>query len=268
MRPSPNGVPFPGRLEDYQQHEPHGQHTMRVILGNDVAITAAGAGRVNPWPDKRSWQGGVEPGARAGWRIRTGAFVQVEFMVKDSKKYSATNGWGWGRWKGAHLEPYGRTADFSRECIGCHTPMRANDHVFTSPVISTTPDMRGLPFDPLRWRVITSSIDNRRRVMTTLYGNDPAVQTARTSGQQKYPDRSVLSLVTWRQHDDAHWFGATIPDTIESVEFVEVESTPDYRPAYVYEGFEGTLLKPKVLSASERDQRIAYILEQRASRMP
>ena len=272
VRPAPNGVPFFPEYTNWKTISSTSRtdnNTMRVILGNDVATTAAGAGRVKPWPDgtvlaKVAWNQALEQDGV----IRTGSFVQVEFMVKDSRKYSATKGWGWGRWKGADLEPYGRTADFSRECIGCHTPMHANDYVFTSPVVATTPDMSGLPFNPLRWSVISSSIDNRRRALATLYGNDPAVQTARTSGQQIYPAGSVLSLVTWRQHDDAHWFGATIPDAIESVEFVEVEATPDHRPAYVFEGFEGTLLTPKVLSESEREQRIAYILEQRASRMP
>jgi hypothetical protein len=55
-------------------------------------------------------------------------------MIKDSAKYASTQGWGWARWKGADLQPYGKTAAFSAECVGCHTPMRSNDFVFTTPI--------------------------------------------------------------------------------------------------------------------------------------
>jgi hypothetical protein len=66
--------------------------------------------------------------------VRTGEFQQVEFMIKDSKKYASTAGWGWARWRRTGLRPYGTTPAFSDECIGCHTPMRSNDYVFTMPI--------------------------------------------------------------------------------------------------------------------------------------
>jgi cytochrome P460 len=66
--------------------------------------------------------------------VRTGEFQQVEFMIKDSKEYASTAGWGWARWRGAGLRPYGTTPTFSDECIGCHMPMRSNDYVFTMPI--------------------------------------------------------------------------------------------------------------------------------------
>ncbi|HTZ75753.1 MAG TPA: cytochrome P460 family protein, partial [Candidatus Aquilonibacter sp.] len=66
--------------------------------------------------------------------VQTGAFFQVEFMIRDSKKYASTLGWGWGRWRGADLTPYGKHASFTRECVGCHTPMRNADYVFTEAI--------------------------------------------------------------------------------------------------------------------------------------
>jgi hypothetical protein len=33
--------------------------------------------------------------------------VQVELMVKDARPYKNTDGWGWGRWRGADRKPYG-----------------------------------------------------------------------------------------------------------------------------------------------------------------
>ena len=59
---------------------------MRVILGNDIAIRAIENARTNPWPDgtgfaKLAWdQLSDEKGI-----VRTGAFKQVEFMIKDEK---------------------------------------------------------------------------------------------------------------------------------------------------------------------------------------
>jgi hypothetical protein len=65
---------------------------------------------------------------------RTGPFKQVEFMIKDSKKYASTIGWGFARWRGADLQPFGADANFANGCVGCHNPMRNNDFVFTMPI--------------------------------------------------------------------------------------------------------------------------------------
>ncbi len=44
-----------------------------------------------------------------------------------------------------------------------------------------------LPENPLAWRVISSSVDTKGATMSTLYGNDAAVQYARANAQQNYP---------------------------------------------------------------------------------
>ena len=51
----------------------------------------------------------------------------VQFMVKDSKKYAATGGWGY-----AHFND-GRPADeaLHKTCAPCHEAVRARDFVFT-----------------------------------------------------------------------------------------------------------------------------------------
>ena len=75
---------------------------MRVILGNDTAIKAIAENHINPWPDGTTF-------AKVAWferddgqgQVRPGAFFQVEFMIRDSRKYAATKGWGWARWRGA-----------------------------------------------------------------------------------------------------------------------------------------------------------------------
>jgi hypothetical protein len=110
-------------------------HTMRAILGNDVAIKAIARHQINPWPDgtafaKVTW---FQQPDEKGF-VRTGAFQQVELMIKDHKKYASTLGWGFGRWRGVDLKPYGKDAAFANECVGCHTPVRNSDYVYTAPI--------------------------------------------------------------------------------------------------------------------------------------
>jgi hypothetical protein len=111
---------------------------MRVILGNDKAFQSARDGNINPWPDgsilaKLVWKNKKHE----KWPTATipGEFVHAEFMIKDSKKYSSTGGWGFARWKGLEQKPYGEDASFVQECFGCHTPVKDNDYVFTKPAI-------------------------------------------------------------------------------------------------------------------------------------
>lgn len=111
-------------------------NTIRVVLGNDVAVRAIADSHINPWPDgailaKATWheQGDGSESALAG------DFVQVEIMKRDSKKYRSTAGWGWGRWIGPTLTPDPKTADLRNACIDCHAPMRYNDYVFTMPMM-------------------------------------------------------------------------------------------------------------------------------------
>lgn len=135
---APNGIEF---LRDYKNWKAisttdrFDNNTIRVVLGNGTAIKAIAENHINPWPDGTTF-------AKVAWlarddgqgHVRTGAFFQVEFMIRDRKKYAATKGWGWARWRGSDLTPYGKDAGFSNECIGCHTPVRDNDYVFTMPL--------------------------------------------------------------------------------------------------------------------------------------
>jgi hypothetical protein len=136
--PAPNGIAF---LPDYKNWKAisttdrFDNHSLRVILGNDVAIGAIAENHINPWPDgstfaKVAW---LQQTDKNGF-VRTGQFFQVEFMIRDSKKYARTLGWGWARWRGAGLKPYGENANFTRECVGCHAPLRDTDFVFTEPI--------------------------------------------------------------------------------------------------------------------------------------
>lgn len=139
VQPEFNGVGF---LPDYKNWraisstDRSDNHTMRVILGNDVAVKAIAEKNINPWPDgsafaKVAWQ---QAGVDAQGVVKTGKFIQVELMIKDSAKYASSDGWGWGRWRGTELKPYGKDAGFQNECMSCHEPVRTNDFVYTMPI--------------------------------------------------------------------------------------------------------------------------------------
>jgi hypothetical protein len=138
VSPAPNGIAF---LPDYKNWkaisstERFDNRTVRQILGNDIAVRAIAENHINPWPDGAAF-------AKVAWfeqadergLVRPGAFFQVEFMIRDAKKYAGTLGWGWARWRGAELAPYGKDASFTNECVGCHSPLAGTNYVFTMPI--------------------------------------------------------------------------------------------------------------------------------------
>jgi len=133
-----NGITY---IPDYKNWQPistterFDNGTMRVIFGNDIAVKAIKEGHINPWPNGTIF-------AKVAWdqltdkdgNTRTGAFKQIEYMIKDDQKYASTKGWGFARFKTPKMVPYGKTVLFATECVNCHRPMKNNDFVFTEPV--------------------------------------------------------------------------------------------------------------------------------------
>lgn len=138
VHPAPNGIAFIPEYRNWKtisSTERFDNNTLREILGNDIAIKAIAENHINPWPDgtafaKVAWH--EQPDGKGD--IRTGAFLQVEFMIRDSQKYASTLGWGWARWRGTDLKPYGKDAAFTSECVNCHNPLRSTNYVFTPPI--------------------------------------------------------------------------------------------------------------------------------------
>lgn len=134
---SPNGIALFADYRNWQLIAPsyrEDKKQIRAIYGNPVAFKAMQE-KVRPMPD-----GAVL--AKVAWTVKKhpsfpvatepDQFVQVEFMVKDEVKYQATGGWGYARFVGNDYRPYGKDADFVKECVGCHTPVKGNDYLFTS----------------------------------------------------------------------------------------------------------------------------------------
>jgi hypothetical protein len=112
---------------------------LRAQLGNDIAIKAFKEGKV-PFPDGAiiaaiHWTrvrsedninvlAGPFPGAQS---FVVGSAVNVQFMVKDSKRYAATGGWGFADFKD------GKPGDkaLHETCFPCHAPAKDRDYVFT-----------------------------------------------------------------------------------------------------------------------------------------
>ena len=116
-------------------HEEGNLNSFAAILGNDVAIKAYREGKL-PFPDgaiiaRLAW--GYVPSEENNKVFgRTQSFVagpptNVQFMVKDSKKYATTGGWGFAQFKD------GKSADEAllRTCFPCHVPIESRDFVFT-----------------------------------------------------------------------------------------------------------------------------------------
>jgi hypothetical protein len=105
------------------------------MLGNPIAMTAFRSGKL-PFPD-----GAIV--ARLAWKyvpsaennkvfgqfqsFIAGPATNVQFMVKDSKKYAATGGWGFAEFID------GKPADEAvhKSCFSCHEPAKGHDFVFT-----------------------------------------------------------------------------------------------------------------------------------------
>ena len=142
----------------------------------------------------------------------------------------------------------------------------------TGPRIATTLNDKAaltgdLPEDPLNWRVITCDANPHEATMSTLFGNDTAVQYARANTEGNYPAGSLLSLVTWRQQEDIRWFGAMMPAQAASVEFVDVRPVQSRLTAF-YRVWEGFPLRESSRSTIVADQRTTYLLSLRAAVMP
>jgi hypothetical protein len=119
-------------------HEEGELNDIRAILGNDIAIKAYRENKL-PFPE-----GTVI--ARIAWSYvsseennkifgRAQSFVPgpatnsyLQFLVKDSKKYAATGGWGYGQ-----FDRDGKPADEAplKTCFPCHQKIEAGDFVFT-----------------------------------------------------------------------------------------------------------------------------------------
>jgi hypothetical protein len=128
------GVTIPDGYRQWEliapSHEGDPLNELRAIFGNAVAIKAYRDGTL-PFPDgailaKLAWK--HVPSAEFPAAFVPGIATTVQIMVKDSKKYAATGGWGFGRFLG------GKPVDEAQHktCFPCHEAgVKGHDWVFT-----------------------------------------------------------------------------------------------------------------------------------------
>jgi hypothetical protein len=133
------GITIPPGYRDWRlisvAHEEGNLDDLRALLGNDVAIKAYREGKL-PFPDgtiiaRLAWSYvPSEENNKAFGRSQSfvaGPATNLQFMVKDSKTYAATGGWGFAQFKDG--KPAG--AALLKTCFPCHEPVKARDFVFT-----------------------------------------------------------------------------------------------------------------------------------------
>lgn len=115
-------------------HEEGSLNDIRAVLGNDAAIKAF-RDKTPTFPDGAiiarlawSYESSAENNKVFG---RNQSFVagqptNVQIMIKDSRKYAATGGWGYGQFKNGKPEHISEQA-----CYACHVPVKDRDFIFT-----------------------------------------------------------------------------------------------------------------------------------------
>ena len=133
------GVTIPPGYRDWKlisvAHEAGNLNDLRALLGNDVAIKAYRDGKL-PFPDgtiiaRLAWSYvSSEENNKVFGRAQSfvaGPATNVQFMVKDSRKYAATGGWGFAQFRDGKPDPDAAL----KTCFPCHEPVKSRDFVFT-----------------------------------------------------------------------------------------------------------------------------------------
>lgn len=104
--------------------------TMRVMYANPVAMKAIREQKIQRWPDgaiiaKVVW----EKTQDSSGIIQPGKFLNIQYMVRDTKRYSETDGWGYAKFETPALKPYGTVMTF-QGCSSCHRAANKTGGIF------------------------------------------------------------------------------------------------------------------------------------------
>jgi len=137
--PAPYVTEMPSGYRDWQwvssAHEAGNLNSLGSVLGNEIAIKAYREGKW-PFPDgaiivalhyKNVPSDENNKVFGQAQSFVPGAPTNIQFMVKDSVKYAATGGWGFGHFQDGKPA----NADFMKPCFPCHQKAKVTDLVFT-----------------------------------------------------------------------------------------------------------------------------------------
>ena len=119
-------------------HEAGELNDIRAVLGNDIAIKAYREGKL-PFPEgaivgRIAWsfvpseENNKVFGSNQSFVAGSPTDTYLQFMVKDSKKYAATGGWGY-----SSFDKDGKPTDEAamKSCFPCHQKITDRDFIFS-----------------------------------------------------------------------------------------------------------------------------------------
>lgn len=112
-------------------------HSIRVVYGNEITVAAIRRNKIKPWPEgstivKVVWNSIEEKNGD----ILPGSLNSVQIMTKDNGRFPDTEGWGFAKFNGVNLKPYGQTMQFNTTCFNCHKAASDNGYVFNVPLMN------------------------------------------------------------------------------------------------------------------------------------
>ncbi len=122
-------------------HYRRDKNELRLIIGNDIAVKAYREGI--PLNGKKFPEGTIL--VKIGYSLKKNpdfsvsfepdVIQRVEFMIKDSKRFSDTGNWGFARFvydkRSGHYKVWGKSKRDYIQCYSCHKIVKRKDFVFT-----------------------------------------------------------------------------------------------------------------------------------------
>ena len=119
-------------------HEAGALNDIRAVIGNDIAIKAYREGKQSfpegaivgriAWAYVSSEENNKIFGQDQSFVAGSPTDTYLQFMVKDSKKYAATGGWGYSSFD-KDLKPTDDAA--MKKCFPCHQAITDRDFIFS-----------------------------------------------------------------------------------------------------------------------------------------
>src|ERR1700722_13009307 len=103
---------------------------LHLIYANPVGLDRLKHGGATPYPDGTVFVDDVRLFSEDDGAYQQGGHKFITVMVKDSKKYASTGGWGFQAWLGG--DPTKPIVDDSvKQCFSCHVPKKKNKYGFS-----------------------------------------------------------------------------------------------------------------------------------------
>jgi Cytochrome P460 len=102
---------------------------MHNVYANPAAVAALKKG--GPYPNGSQFVTDLHDFTITDGSYVEGARKGVATMVKDSRKYGSTGGWGFQFWvEGDAKKP--AVTDATKQCFACHEPQKSKDYVYST----------------------------------------------------------------------------------------------------------------------------------------